>query len=134
VIFNQYINPIALDRLGWKYYLVYVGWLAFELVYVVLFVVETKDRTLEETAALFDGDETVIDLAYRASLHAGVDLPREAQLSSPRKEQSFNFSQEMSTWDDKVGRKKFSRQSKGASSTGSDSDILSELPKVRFAV
>lgn len=134
VIFNQYINPIALERLGWKYYLVYVGWLAFELVYVVLFVVETKDRTLEETAAMFDGDDTVMDLAYRASLHAGIDFAKEAQLSSPAKEQTFQFGRELSTWSDKTGRKTFSRQSKGASSIGSDSDILAELPKVRFAV
>jgi hypothetical protein len=23
LIFNQYVNPIALDALGWKYYIVY---------------------------------------------------------------------------------------------------------------
>ncbi|KAF8634309.1 hypothetical protein AX17_004261 [Amanita inopinata Kibby_2008] len=59
LIFNQYVNPIALDRIGWKYYLLYVFWLAFEAVYVFLFVVETKNLTLEEASALFDGDETV---------------------------------------------------------------------------
>jgi hypothetical protein len=30
--------------------------LGFELVFVVLFIVETRGRTLEETAALFDGE------------------------------------------------------------------------------
>lgn len=50
IIFNQYINPIALEHLQWKYYIFYDAWLAFELVYCYLFVVETKNRTLEETA------------------------------------------------------------------------------------
>ena len=36
LIFNQYVNPVALEKLGWKYYIVYVAWLAFELVYVFL--------------------------------------------------------------------------------------------------
>ncbi|KAK7051545.1 hypothetical protein VNI00_004523 [Paramarasmius palmivorus] len=57
IIFNQYVNPIALDAITWKYYVVYCCWLVFELVYVYLFVVETKGLTLEETAALFDGEE-----------------------------------------------------------------------------
>jgi len=83
LIFNQYINPIALDHIDWKYYLVYVFWLAFELVYVVLFVVETKGRTLEQTAALLDGDDTAADIAYRASIHAGIeDMSRQPRLRS----------------------------------------------------
>ncbi|EIN07439.1 general substrate transporter [Punctularia strigosozonata HHB-11173 SS5] len=59
IVFNQYVNPIALKALGWKYYCVYCAWLAFELVYLYLFVVETKGRTLEETAALFDGEQAI---------------------------------------------------------------------------
>ncbi|KAI0635907.1 general substrate transporter [Trametes polyzona] len=55
--FNQFVNPWALDALGWKYYLVYCGWLIVELVFVVVFIIETKGRTLEETAALFDGEQ-----------------------------------------------------------------------------
>lgn len=50
IIFNQYINPIALGKLQWKYYIFYDCWLAFELVYCYLFVIETKNRTLEETS------------------------------------------------------------------------------------
>jgi cellulose synthase/poly-beta-1,6-N-acetylglucosamine synthase-like glycosyltransferase len=29
--FNQYINPIALENIGWKYYIVYCVWLAVSL-------------------------------------------------------------------------------------------------------
>ena len=35
--------------------IVYACWLLFELVFLYLYVIETKGRTLEETAALFDG-------------------------------------------------------------------------------
>jgi len=66
LIFNQYVNPVALDKLQWKYYLVYVCWLAFELVFVYFFVIETKNRTLEETAALFDGEDAANELAAGA--------------------------------------------------------------------
>jgi len=63
LIFNQYVNPIALDRLGWKYYLVYVAWLMFEVVYIYFFLVETKNKTLEESAVLFDGDHSAARIA-----------------------------------------------------------------------
>jgi MFS family permease len=59
LVFNQYSNPIALKALDWKYYIVYTCWLAFEVVYMYFYVVETKGKngplSLEEIAALFDG-------------------------------------------------------------------------------
>ncbi|KAF8503220.1 hexose transporter [Hysterangium stoloniferum] len=67
-IFNQYINPIALERLQWKYYIVFCVWLVFELIFVSLFVVETKGRTLEETAAIFDGEDKVKAIATNTFL------------------------------------------------------------------
>ncbi|KAF8185957.1 general substrate transporter [Pholiota molesta] len=67
LIFNQYVNPIALQNIGWKYYTVYIAWLSFELVFICLYLVETKNRTLEETAALFDGDDQVALIANKAS-------------------------------------------------------------------
>ena len=55
---NQYVNPIALGAIGWKYYIVYCVFLAFEFGYLYLYVVETKGKNgplpLEEIAALFD--------------------------------------------------------------------------------
>ncbi|KAG6877798.1 hypothetical protein C0993_003772 [Termitomyces sp. T159_Od127] len=62
VAFNQFINPVAIDAIGWWYYLVYCGWLVIELAFVVAFVVETKGRTLEETSVLFDGVQSFHDL------------------------------------------------------------------------
>jgi hypothetical protein len=37
--------------------IVYCCWLCFELAYVWAFVVETRGLSLEETAALFDGEQ-----------------------------------------------------------------------------
>ncbi|KAG6897286.1 hypothetical protein C0992_002826 [Termitomyces sp. T32_za158] len=70
LIFNQYVNPIALKSIQWKYYVVYCCWLVFETIFLYFFVVETKNRTLEETAALFDGDEAVDTIAGH---HAAVN-------------------------------------------------------------
>ncbi|KAJ7075293.1 general substrate transporter [Mycena belliarum] len=73
LIFNQYVNPIALDALNWKYYIVYCAWLACEGVFLYFFVIETKNHTLEETAALFDGVRATEQIADTAAENAGVN-------------------------------------------------------------
>ncbi|TBU24694.1 general substrate transporter [Dichomitus squalens] len=78
LIFNQYVNPIALDKLGWKYYIFYVCWLAFEGAYCYLFVIETKGLSLEETAALFDGDDAAERIAQHAMQLTGADVREDA--------------------------------------------------------
>ena len=68
LIFNQYVNPIALKNIGWKYYIVYCVWIAFELVFVYLYLVETKNRTLEETAVyVLPKCDTAIDADFFSS-------------------------------------------------------------------
>ncbi|RDW74541.1 uncharacterized protein DSM5745_07203 [Aspergillus mulundensis] len=51
---NVLVNPIGLEAIGWKYYLVYVGWLVVETVCVWFFFVETKGPSLEAIAERFD--------------------------------------------------------------------------------
>ena len=60
IISNQYVNPIALDHIHWKYYIVYDVWLAVELVVVYFFYIETRYTPLEEIAKHFDGDVSII--------------------------------------------------------------------------
>jgi MFS family permease len=48
--FNQFVNPIGLQNLAWKYYFVYVAWLACETTLIFLAYPETKGPTLEELA------------------------------------------------------------------------------------
>ncbi|KAL5338858.1 general substrate transporter [Aspergillus crustosus] len=55
-VFNQYVNPIGLEDLQWRFYFVYIAILVIECLYIYLLFVETKGPTLEEIAALFDGD------------------------------------------------------------------------------
>jgi hypothetical protein len=60
------------DSIGWKYYIVYCVWLLFEGVFLYFYVIETKNRTLEETAAIFDGDSATEQIVTSAAVHAGV--------------------------------------------------------------
>ncbi|KAF8520591.1 hexose transporter [Hysterangium stoloniferum] len=69
LILNQYVNPLALARIGWKYYLFYLVWLVIELIFVLRYVIETKNRTLEETAVLFDGDDELEQAAQIVEAH-----------------------------------------------------------------
>jgi len=56
-----------------------VCWLAFEFVFLWLFVVETKNRTLEETAALFDGEDAIDQIMHKAAA-AAADAHTDASL------------------------------------------------------
>ena len=57
VFFNTYVNPIALDRICWKYYIVYCVWILVEIATVYVFFPETQNRTLEELSFMFEGKE-----------------------------------------------------------------------------
>ena len=60
LFFNNYVNPIALAAIRWKYYIVYIAWLLVELMVVYFFYPETRGPTLEEMAKIFDGDEAAV--------------------------------------------------------------------------
>lgn len=69
-VFNQFVNPIGLQRLQWRYYFVYIAILVIECLSIWFLFVETKGPTLEEIAALFDGDEAnVADVEEIALSH-----------------------------------------------------------------
>jgi hypothetical protein len=55
--FNQYVNPIGLQHLAWKFYFVYIAILVLECLAIYFLYIETKGPTLEEIAMLFDGDD-----------------------------------------------------------------------------
>ncbi|KAF8247559.1 general substrate transporter [Wilcoxina mikolae CBS 423.85] len=54
LFFNNYVNPVALEAISWKYYIVYCIWLAIEFGFVYVYFVETRYTPLEEIAAYFD--------------------------------------------------------------------------------
>ncbi|GAA5892803.1 hypothetical protein JCM6882_000584 [Rhodosporidiobolus microsporus] len=75
-IFNSYVNSIALDRIGWRYYVVYNCLLALQLTGMYFLAVETKGYTLEEIAVLFDGGAAAPDVnaaPFEMGAHAGLE-------------------------------------------------------------
>ncbi|KAA8903625.1 hypothetical protein TRICI_005662 [Trichomonascus ciferrii] len=57
-LFNNYVNPIGMEAIGWKYYIVWDIWIAVQIVIVYFFFPETYGKSLEEIAEVF-GDELV---------------------------------------------------------------------------
>ncbi|GAA5851020.1 hypothetical protein JCM8547_009156 [Rhodosporidiobolus lusitaniae] len=54
IAFNSFVNPIALEKIAWKYYFVFIGMLVFYLLCAIFFFKETRGLSLEETALLYD--------------------------------------------------------------------------------
>jgi len=52
--FNQFVNPIGLKNITWKFYIVYVVWLAIETAVIYVLYPETKGPMLEELGELFE--------------------------------------------------------------------------------
>ncbi|KAL4784186.1 general substrate transporter [Aspergillus varians] len=71
--FATYVNPIGLDRIQWRWLIVYSCWLAFELVFIYFFFPETQGRTLEELSFMFEGKEKANEVA--AAVHKQIDEP-----------------------------------------------------------
>jgi sugar porter (SP) family MFS transporter len=67
VCFNQYVNPIALEKIMWRYYLAYVGVLVLVVVFMFCYVPETKGLSLEEVRVIFDGQQQVDSLELQAA-------------------------------------------------------------------
>lgn len=53
--FNIFVNPIALEAIAWKYYLVFIAVLLLFGVTAYFVYPETKGYTLEQVAIIFDG-------------------------------------------------------------------------------
>ncbi|KAI8258324.1 hypothetical protein K4K53_004722 [Colletotrichum sp. SAR 10_77] len=53
---NQFVNPIGMESLSWKYYLFYVGWLLVEIAVFYFLYPETRGYSLERMQEVF-GEE-----------------------------------------------------------------------------
>lgn len=60
--FNQFVNPIGLQDIQWKYYIVYVVWLAIETATIFFVYPETKGPSLEEVAVVMEGDKAKVEV------------------------------------------------------------------------
>ena len=73
--FNQFVNPVALRAIAWRYFIVYVGIIAFYLIVFYLFCRETKGLTVEEAALVYE-PERIRDAALEldpGQLEAAAD-------------------------------------------------------------
>jgi hypothetical protein len=77
LFFNNYVNPVALANIRWRYYIVYDVWLFVELATVYFFYPETKGPTLEEMAKIFDGDEANVGNVDMDIVREKVDIALE---------------------------------------------------------
>ncbi|KAL5326556.1 hypothetical protein ACEPPN_004242 [Leptodophora sp. 'Broadleaf-Isolate-01'] len=55
--FSTFVNPIGLDAISWRYLLVFCVWVLFEVVVVYFLFPETYNRTLEELAFIYEGQD-----------------------------------------------------------------------------
>lgn len=74
--FNQYVNPIALEKLHWKFYFVYIGCLVAFIFIIWFLFPETKGRSLEQIAEVFDGPAET-QAIRRASIASVSSIPEE---------------------------------------------------------
>ncbi|SGZ49615.1 CIC11C00000003332 [Sungouiella intermedia] len=56
--FNNYVNPIAMEKIKWKYYIVWCIWLVVQMGIVYFIFPETRGLGLEEVAQVFGEDVT----------------------------------------------------------------------------
>lgn len=74
--FNQFVNPIALESIGWKYYGVYIAIECFYVVLIYFYFPETNKLSIEEVAVIFDfdmkDDRVQAALAFQARGEKGV--------------------------------------------------------------
>ncbi|KAF4212261.1 hypothetical protein CNMCM8980_003816 [Aspergillus fumigatiaffinis] len=84
-IFNGFVNPVALEALRWRYYIVFVCALALWLGVIYFTFPETRGLTLEEVSQIFDGRE-VLQRTYDIKAEGLGEADHAEKVSSDVKE------------------------------------------------
>ncbi|KAJ5634259.1 hypothetical protein N7528_002101 [Penicillium herquei] len=79
VTVNTFVNPIAMDAIGWKYYGVYIAILALYIVITYFYFPETRRMTIEEISDIFEGSNQ----PQRTFKHSDVETGKKTQAQSP---------------------------------------------------
>lgn len=61
LVIAAFVNPIGLERIGWRYYIVFCVFLVVFLAVTWVLFPETKGYSLEEIKVLFDGPDEDVD-------------------------------------------------------------------------
>jgi MFS family permease len=70
--FTTFVNPIGLGSISWKWLLVYVCWICFEIVVIYFLFPETGKRTLEELTFCMSAPSGVRCVVDRANTYPSV--------------------------------------------------------------
>jgi hypothetical protein len=89
----SFVNPIALDNIGWRYYIVFCVILAFIVATTWFYFPETKGYSLEEIAEIFDGENPAV---RRASFVAKGEVDVNSEADGESKEASVSRVQHVS--------------------------------------
>jgi MFS family permease len=74
-IFNGFVNPVALDAIGWKWYLVFLLLIVVWFFVVFIAFPETKDLSLEEISEVFEGPKACLPIFKHLGNGRGEDRP-----------------------------------------------------------
>ncbi|KAI1160308.1 lactose permease [Nemania serpens] len=54
IIVNTFGISVGIQAIGWRLYIVYIGWIVIEMILIYFFFVETAGKTLEELSDIFE--------------------------------------------------------------------------------
>lgn len=76
IFFNTFINAIALEAIGWKYYIVFIVIIVLYILTAFFAYPETRGRTLEQITTIFDEAEAqaMFDATSKVSKQARVEI------------------------------------------------------------
>lgn len=99
MLFNVFVNPIALASIAWKYYLVFVAVLVVAWFTIYFTYPETRGHSLEEMAVIFDGGDAEVpssteilekmDEAHRLNKHIVAHVEVSPDAKDKETESSF---------------------------------------------
>ncbi|KAJ5683466.1 hypothetical protein N7462_006631 [Penicillium macrosclerotiorum] len=93
-LFNSFVSPIALDGIGWKYYLVYIVMLLQFLIIVYLFFPETRGYALESISGLFEDSRLFLG---RIKIRPDHDMIKQAAEKSQIDKSEVEFVENVAT-------------------------------------
>lgn len=87
LVYNGFVNPIAMDAISWRYYIVFCCLLVVEFVVVFFTFPETFGFTLEETAQAFGDGALHSDTRVERKDADDVEVAHVDEGGAPRQQQ-----------------------------------------------
>ncbi|KAG9808101.1 general substrate transporter, partial [Aureobasidium melanogenum] len=84
-VLNQYVNPIGLKSIAWKFYFVYIVILVIECIVIYMYFPETRGLTLEEVGHLLDDDEMSDVVQSRMEKVASIEVVHQEVVGEDKK-------------------------------------------------